>query len=268
MVRHGPAVQCFFRCRPYGLYLSGFGASRKGPASQHISRIGVGTDKCDLLIRGKRQDGILIFKQYEGFHRRFICQLPVFFTEKRAGFPRLVGSVKGILKQSQPVFKLQNSQDTFVEKRLFQYSVFHQSDQILRIYAGHHIDIDSRFQRAARGIRPIFGDTVNHRLSDRRVIRDQYAVKSHFTAQNFPEQRSVYGCGYPVHRLKRGHSHSASGLYGALIGRQIKFMKCPIGELHRLIFPPAFRRTVSREMLDAGGQKIRSALLPLIAFHH
>ena len=226
MVRHGPAGQRFFRCRPYGLYLPGFGTSRKGPAAQHILRIGVGTDKCDLLIRGKRQDGVLIFKQYEGFHRRFIRQLPVLFTERRAGFPRLVGSVEGILKQSQPVFKLQNSQDTFVEKCLSQRSVFYQSGQILRIYAGHHIDIDSRFQRTARGIRPVFGDTVNHRLSDRRVIRDQYAVKSHFTAQNFPEQRPVYGCGYPVYRLKRGHSHSASGLYGALIGRQIEFMKC------------------------------------------
>ena len=134
--------------------------------------------------------------------------------------------MEGILKQSQPVFKLQHSQDTFIEKRLIQRSLFHQSGQILRIYAGHHIDIDSRFQRAARGIRPVFGDTVNHRFPNRRVIRDQHAVKFHFTAQNSPEQRSVYGCGYPVHRLKRGHSHSAAGLYGALIGRQVEFMKC------------------------------------------
>ena len=267
MVRNRPSSQCLFRRHPYGLYHLCPGSSRKRPASHYFLRFGIRTDKCCLPFRGKRQYAVLIFQQYEGFYRRFIRQLSMVLTEIRTGLLCLVRTVKRIFKQPQPVFKLQHSQDAFIEKRLVQSSAPHQPGQTLRIYPRHHIDIDARFQRTDGGISPVLRNPVDNRLTNCRVIRYQHTVKFHFSAQNTAKQTPVYCCRNALHCLKCGHHHSASGFYGTLISRQIKLSKRFVREFHCLVLPPAFRRAVTRKMLDAGCQRVHAALLPLIAFH-
>ena len=161
-----------------------------------------------------------------------------------------------MLEKAERELHPQHAAHRLVHGRHRQLALLEQLGDLGVVEVGHHVHLDTGFQRLLRGGGGIERDAVVGQFHHRGVVADHEAVEAPFLAQDLVHQVRIGGGRHAVERVERAHHRGRAGLDRCLVRRQVDLAQADVGHVGGVVLAARLGSAVGGEMLDRGGHAL------------